>query len=89
MRNIVKTSLFKRDYKRVKKRNYPKIEFISILKLLVNDDSLPVRCRPHKLSGEYTGMWECHILPDWLLIYELQDGELVLRRTGSHSDLFR
>lgn len=89
MREIVKTTLFKKDYKRIKKRRFPESVFVEVLLQLAADSSLPSRCRPHKLSGEYAGLWECHISPDWLLIYEYQEGELILRRTGTHSDLFK
>ena len=89
MRKIVKTGIFKRDYKRIKRRGYPELKLIAVLQLLIADEPLPEKCRPHKLVGEYFGYWECHISPDWLLIYELnEEDELILKRTGSHSDLF-
>ncbi len=56
--------------------------------LLANDEPLPARCRPHRLAGEWSGFWECHIGPDWLLIYDLDDEGLALHRTGTHADLF-
>ena len=58
--------------------------------LLERDGSLPAIYRPHKLTGDRRGQWECHIEPDWLLIWEQYDDELVLImiNTGSHSDLF-
>jgi len=90
MRKIVKSSVFKKDYKRILKRQYPEAKFIEILTLLLTDQPLPVKCKPHKLLGEYDGMWECHITPDWLLVYEINnDTELKLRRTGTHADLFK
>jgi len=55
---------------------------------LMADAALPARCRPHKLSGNYADLWECHIAPDWLLIYDFDDTYLRLYRTGTHSDLF-
>ena len=61
-----------------------------VLELLAADQPLPERCRPHKLVGEWNGFWECHIEPDWLLVYDLDDPKvLTLVATGSHADLFR
>lgn len=89
MREIVKTGIFKRDFKRIARRGYPVPKLVAVLRLLVEDEPLPEKCRPHKLVGKYSGFWECHISPDCLLIYEISDdNELTLRRTGSHSDLF-
>ena len=61
-----------------------------ILKKLAAGEDLPARNRDHMLSGDYAGCHECHITPDWLLIYEINGDELILylTRTGSHSDLF-
>jgi len=56
--------------------------------MLAVDGELPAGYRAHKLSGEWKGVWECHIEPDWLLIYEVTANELVLIRTGTHRDLF-
>ena len=58
--------------------------------LLEANGSLPAKYHPHKLSGNLNGIWECHIQPDWLLIWEQHDQELILvmLNTGSHSDLF-
>lgn len=89
MRDIVISTQFKKDYKRVQKRRYPLKKLEKVLNTLVRDKSLPERCRPHKLSGQYDDFWECHIAPDWLLIYEYTADTLVLRRTGTHADLFQ
>jgi len=89
MRSVVKSGAFKKDYKRIKKRGLSPDKLIATVSLLLEDQPLPERCRPHKLSGEYSGFWECHIEPDWLLIYDITDDELSLRRTGSHADLFK
>jgi len=61
----------------------------AIVEKLANDEPLPKKCRPHQLSGNWQGFCECHLAPDWLLIYQVTDSELILVRTGSHSDLFR
>ncbi len=62
----------------------------TVFEALRQDSELPASCRPHKLSGNFKDYWECHIAPDWLLIYDISDDEyLYLERTGTHSDLFR
>lgn len=83
-------SSFKKDYKRVVKRGYNIKLLEDIIKKLANGEILPEKNKDHALSGDYIGCRECHITPDWLLIYEIDNGELILylTRTGSHSDLF-
>lgn len=83
-------SAFKKDYKKLKKRKYDISQLETVIQLLADEKPLPARCRNHRLSGEFDHCWECHIAPDWLLIYAVDDGELILylMRTGSHSDLF-
>jgi mRNA interferase YafQ len=90
MREIRQTARFKKDYKVAEKRGLPKGELRAVIEALANDEPLPERCRPHMLSGNWSGHWECHIRADWLLIYKLTDNVMVLTlvRTGSHSDLF-
>jgi len=56
---------------------------------LAREIELPARCRPHILSRNWDGFWECHIEPDWLLIYQTDDETVTLFRTGTHSNLFR
>lgn len=83
-------SSFKKDYKRVIKRGY-NIELMEdVINKLVKQEQLPEKNRDHALSGDYIGLRECHITPDWLLIYEINHEELILflTRTGTHSDLF-
>lgn len=88
---IVKyTTGFKKDYKRAIKRGL-KIELLEqVVTLLAMGEPLPMKNRDHDLSGDWEGYRECHILPDWLLIYRIEHNVLVLTlaRTGSHSDLF-
>lgn len=83
-------TLFKKDFKRIKKRGYDISRLEKIVKLLANEVPLPEQFKDHNLSGNYNGFRECHIAPDWLLIYQVNNNELVLvlSRTGSHSDLF-
>lgn len=82
---------FKRDFKRVKRQGCDMEKLEKVLELLVNGEKLPPKYRDHKLGGEYLGTRECHIAPDWLLIYEVIEDELVLylTRTGSHAKLFK
>ncbi len=58
------------------------------VEILVHHGHLPVSFRPHKLSGRWENVWECHIEPDWLLVYYVTKEEITLVRTGTHSDLF-
>ena len=90
MLELVTTSQFRKDLKRIKKRglNLKKLE--NILISLRNQEVLDLKYRDHALSGNYLGFRECHIEPDWLLVYAIDKGKLILTasRTGSHSDLF-
>jgi mRNA interferase YafQ len=88
MKKITQSSRFRRDFKRMAKRGSNPNKLEAILNLLVSDTPLPERCRPHKLVGNYVGLWECHIEPDWLLVYDLGDDYIDLIRTGTHADLF-
>ena len=84
------TTKFQKDLKRAEKRGY-KIELLTaVIKKLAAGDVLDENHHDHPLKGDYTGCRECHITPDWLLIYEIDNGELILHltRTGTHSDLF-
>ena len=90
MRSIEITLKFKKDARLAKKRGLDIKKLDAVIRLLCNDEVLPERYRDHVLSGEYHGHSECHIEPDWLLIYRKSADGLVLTavRTGSHSDLF-
>lgn len=84
------TAAFKKDYKRAIKRGL-KIELLEqVVTQLSMGAALPDKNRDHELTGDWVGHRECHILPDWLLIYRIEGSVLVLTlaRTGSHSDLF-
>ena len=84
------TAQFKKDYKLVCKRGYDAALLQSVVTELAMGNPLPEKNRDHELSGNWKGHRECHILPDWLLIYRIEENVLVLSltRTGSHSDLF-
>ncbi len=87
---IIRTSKFKKDYKLSQKRGKDIKLLISVIEILANGENLPESFKDHQLAGGYTGYRECHIQPDWLLIYKTTERELVLTltRTGTHSDLF-
>lgn len=88
--SIVMTSIFKKDYKLAKKRGYDLSALQEIITKLANGQPLPEKNKDHALTGNYAGCRECHVKPDWLLIYQIFNDELVLylTRTGTHSDLF-
>lgn len=91
MKYMVKpTTKFQKDLKRIQKRGYDISLLTDVIKKLANGERLSEKNRDHNLSGDYSGCRECHITPDWLLVYEVDNGELILylTRTGSHSDLF-
>ena len=87
---IIATKHFQKDVKLCKKRNLPMEKLKKVIRLLEETGKLPSEYKPHKLSGQYAGSWECHIMSDWLLIWTQNDMELVLvmTNTGSHSDVF-
>ena len=85
------TSRFQKDLKRIAKRGYNTELLTAVIKKLANGEPLAQKHRDHALTGDYTGCRECHITPDWLLIYEISDDTLLLylTRTGTHSDLIK
>lgn len=84
------TNRFKKDYKLAIKRGCDKSKIDGIIAKLASGETLPAANRDHALSGRWADHRECHITPDWLLIYQIHENILVLEltRTGSHSDLF-
>ena len=91
MRKLVTTKQFRKDYKRMKKRGKDMRLLEEVINLLLNDEIFPEKYRDHGLAGAYLGFRECHIDPDWLLVYAYSGDLLILvvNRTGSHGDLFR
>lgn len=90
MLNVVLSNRFKKDLKTAAKRGYDLDLLETVVNTLANQQPLPEKNRDHALTGDYIGFRECHILPDWLLIYRV-DGEdliLFLARVGTHADLF-
>lgn len=90
MYRIRPSTKFQKDLKKAQKRGYDISLLTIVLNILANGETLPAKYKDHYLSGNYKGCRECHITPDWLLIYEILDYELILylTRTGTHSDLF-
>lgn len=88
MRTIVRSAAFKKDFKRLQKRGLDMRQLQEIIAALASGQALEHRYKDHSLKGTYARFRECHITPDWLLIYTLAVDELGLARTGSHSDLF-
>ena len=84
------SSKFKKDFKTIIRRGYDITLFEDVVGLLREEKPLPEKCCDHALKGEYMGHRECHISPDWLLIYKVENDmiTLSLTRTGTHSDLF-
>ena len=85
------TSQFKKDLKLAKKQNKDLDKLFDVVNVLADGGILDARYRDHDLSGDYKGTRECHIEPDWLLVYEIRDEVLVLMlyRLGTHSELFK
>lgn len=90
MLDLIMTGQFKRDLKRIQKRGLELELLNNVIRLLLEEQTLDEKYRDHALTGNYRGFRECHIQPDWLLIYAIDHNELILTasRTGSHSDLF-
>ncbi len=90
MYEVVYTGQFRKSLKLCARRGLNIQDFVTVLDILQETGTLPEQYRPHKLHGNYKGCWECHINPDWLLIWEQDDRQLrlILVDTGTHSDLF-
>ena len=88
---LITTTQFKKDLKRIRKRGLDLNSLKFILDTLQKQEALPLKYRDHALVGDYRGFRECHIEPDWLLVYEIQNDVLVLilYRLGTHSELFK
>ena len=89
MYSVKTTARFRRDLKRLQKRGYNLSLLKEVVKMLAGGKPLPARMRDHPLVGDYAGCRECHVAPDWLLVYKIGQGLILyLTRTGTHSDLF-
>lgn len=91
MLKVVLSNQFKRDLKIAQKRGLDIDLLTNVVNKLANKENLPPQNKDHNLIGEYAGYRECHVQPDWLLVYKIEKSELLLFlfRTGTHSDLFR
>lgn len=90
MLEVFYSNQFKKDYKKAVKRHNDVEELFKVIELLKNQQPLPLEKRDHALTGDYSGYRECHVHPDFLLVYKVVDSQLqlYLYRTGTHSDLF-
>ncbi len=88
MRKVSYAKRFEKDVKRLQKRGYAMSKLGNLVRRLAAGETLEDRYRDHFLRGNYEGFRECHIAPDCLLIYTFTDVELILARTGTHSELF-
>jgi mRNA interferase YafQ len=87
--NIHYTTQFKKDFKRIKKQNKDPDQLKIVIKKLAEGKKLEPKYIDHPLSGNWKGHRDCHIGSDWILIYRIEDENLILERTGSHSELFK
>jgi len=88
MKTLRIANAFKKDLKRITKRDYDRALLETVIDALRDGQHLPYARRDHPLKGEWKGWRECHIEPDWLLIYKATEAEVLLARTGTHADLF-
>ena len=88
---LIYTGEFKRNVKKCAKRGYDLSLLQNVINILQMKGELPKEYSPHKLLGNYKGYWECHVMPDWLLLWKQNDNELILTlyKTGTHSDIFQ
>lgn len=89
MKPVNQTSQFKKDIKRLKKRGKNLEKLGDVVRLLAADEPLEEKHRDHALVGRWVGSRDCHVEPDWILIYRNEPDSLYLERSGSHSDLFK
>ena len=85
---VSQTTQFRKDVRKQKKRGKDLGKLMEVVDLLVSGEPVPEKFRDHALTGNWNGWRDCHVEPDWLLIYKSLSEELILARTGSHSDLF-
>ncbi len=88
--NVVESSSYRKDYKRLKRQGKDMSRLRSVINLLADGEALPAEYKDHPLKGQYKGYRDCHIEDDWVLIYKIENKILTLSltRTGTHSDLY-
>ena len=89
MRRIRFANKCKKELRLAQKRGRDLDKFHEVMDLLVREVELPTKYKDHKLQGSFEGCRDCHLEPDWILIYRILKGEVVFERTGTHSDLFK
>ena len=82
------TTAFEKDLRRLERQRKDIDKLEEIVNLLQARKPVPSRCRPHPLHGNWSGHWDCHVEPDWLLLYRVTETSLILVRTGGHAELF-
>jgi mRNA interferase YafQ len=87
--DLLTTTAFERDLRHLVKQGRSLDKLEEVVDLLQAQKPLPRRCRPHPLRGSWSGHWDCHVGPAWLLSYKLTPTQLILVRTGSHAELFQ
>ncbi len=85
---LIYTTQFKKDFKKIKKQQKKLLKLTVVIKKLLKHQKLEQKYKDHSLNAKFSNHRDCHIEPDWILIYRLTEDELILERTGSHSDLF-
>jgi len=88
MRTIQPVTKYIKDVKRLQRRGYDLAKLNQLITALATDQPLPPSARPHKLAGQQRDVWDVHIAPDWILLYEINPQTVTLVRTGTHADLF-
>lgn len=88
MKQIIQSSAFQRDLRKMVRRGKEMAKLYAIVESLAKGEALAARHKPHPLTGDWKPKWDCHIEPDWLLIYEVTEDAVKLARTGTHADLF-
>ena len=89
MKHLRFAGAFRKDLKRITRRGYRLNDLDTVVTAIRRGERLALAARGHPLKGEWRGYWECHVAPDWLLIYKVTDDEVLLARTGTHADLFK
>ena len=85
---LSQTSQFKKDIKKQLRKGKNQQKLLEVIELLLSENPLPEKNKDHPLKGNWKGRRDCHIEPDWVLIYKISKDELLLERNGTHSDLF-
>jgi len=88
MLKFTNTKNFRKDLKKMEKRGKKRNKIDALISTIINEQQLNLKYKNHTLTGNYAGYLECHIDPDWLLIYKLEEDRVIFERTGTHSNLF-